>query len=213
MTSFRLFAVAALAMVLGSAAWWWGFGHTPAPPPELVNVVLPAPKALAPFQLTGNDGAPFGPKALQDRWTVLFFGYTHCPDICPTTLLTLQQVRQRLEGQPAVLADTQFLFVSVDPKRDTPEHLDNYVRFFDPSFVAATGERSEIDRLVGLAGAVYMFEGDTAGDDYIVNHSATLYLVDPEGRLVARISPPHAVEEVVDLYLRIRRHYGDAPGA
>lgn len=181
------------------------------PPPELANVLMPEPKPLGAIHLTASDGGALDSQRLAGGWTFLFFGYTHCPDICPTTLLTLQGVRRDLAQTPSLTGDTRFVFVSVDPKRDTPEHLNRYVSFFHPDFLGATGDKAEIDRLVGLAGAVYMFEGDTGSDSYIVNHSATLYLIDPQGRLYGRISPPHTPEEVAALYRSVRRHYGDYP--
>lgn len=212
MKTSHLLATLTAALVLGIAAALWATGESrPPTPPELVNVVLPDPRPIPAFSLIDNHGEPFDAARLQDHWTFLFFGYTHCPDICPTALLTLTQARSKLEGAPAALDGAQFLFVSVDPKRDTPEYLNTYVQYFHPDFIGATGERGDIDRLVQLAGAVYMFEGDTSSSDYIVNHSATLYLIDPQGRLYARISPPHEPGEIADLFTKVRQHYGDLP--
>ncbi|WP_303901346.1 SCO family protein [Thiohalomonas denitrificans] len=177
--------------------------------PELRNALYPEPRELGEFSLTGSEGEPFGPASLEGQWSLIFFGYTHCPDICPTTLLILNQFHKGLEAHPGALANTHIVFISVDPKRDTPEHLKQYVTYFHDDFLAATGEREQIDRLVEATGAIYMFEGDTSSDDYIVNHSAAISLVDPQGRLYGRFSPPHDAGEMVQTFLQIRRHYGD----
>ncbi len=204
-----LFVALVITVTIG-VLLWRGEAQAP-PPPELRHALYPEPRGLGEFHLTTSEGEAFGPADLQGQWSLIFFGYTHCPDICPTTLLTLKQVRKGLEANPGVLANTRFLFISVDPKRDTPEHLKQYVRFFHEDFLGATGERDQLDHLVQATGAVYMFEGDTSSDDYIVNHSATISLIDPKGRLYGRFTPPHDAEEMVHTFLQIRRHYGDFP--
>ncbi|SCZ50009.1 SCO family protein [Thiohalomonas denitrificans] len=201
-------AAALLVMIAIGLLMLRGEAEAP-PPPELRNALYPEPRGLGEFTLIGSDGEPFGPANLEGQWSLMFFGYTHCPDICPTALLTLNQFYQGLEAHPEAMANTRIVFISVDPKRDTPEHLNQYVDFFHKDFLAATGERDQLDRLVEATGAVYMFEGDTSGDDYIVNHSAAISLVDPRGRLYGRFPPPHDAGEMVQTFLQIRRHYGD----
>lgn len=179
-------------------------------PAGLEMSLLPKPRQLGEFELAGPEGGPFTPAQLQGHWSVLFFGYTHCPDICPTTLATLKQFAGKLdEAEPELAADTRFVFVSVDPKRDTPEQLQTYVRYFDPDFTGVTGEKPQIDGLANQVGAAYLFEGDTSAEDYIVNHSATLYLIDPKGRYVARLFPPHTPDELLTQYQRIRSFLND----
>jgi protein SCO1/2 len=197
------------AMAVGAFAGFiaWQRPLTVPVPPELETTLLPEPRPLASFQLTDQDGKPFGPERLQGKWSVVFFGYTHCPDVCPTTLGTLNGVAKRLEQQPNGLNDTQFVFVSVDPKRDSPQHLKDYLAYFHPAYRGATGERAQIDAVVKQFGAVYMFEGDTSGDSYVVNHSATLYVVDPEGRLYARLLPPHEPAQLTETLERLRRFH------
>lgn len=199
-------AVIAL-LVIGAiaAAVWWQRGDRPRlPPAELESVILNEPRPLEPFTLVDHDGKALTPEQLKGHWTLLFFGYTHCPDICPTTLAVLKGVAQKLESDPELAASTRTLFVSVDPKRDTPEQLKQYITYFNPAFVAATGSRNEIDNLTMQVGAVYMFEGDTRRDDYIVNHSATILLIDPQGRFYARFNAPHTASGIADTYRRVR---------
>lgn len=197
------------AFVGGIALWQLIFARGPVtPPPGLEAVILPEPKTIAPFNLTDQHGNPYGEEQLKGHWSFVFFGYTHCPDICPTTLVTLGNVSKGLEQEPISGEDTRFILVSVDPKRDRPDHLRGYLEYFDPKFVGITGKKEQIDNLVRQVGAVYMFEGDTSGDEYIVNHSATIYLIDPEGRFYARISPPHSPERIIESYRRIRGFHG-----
>ena len=176
------------------------------PPVELQSLLLPEPRPLKPFSLTDHNGQPLGLDQLKGQWSFVFFGYTHCPDICPTTLGMLKGVAMRLEADP-LPGRTQFLFVSVDPKRDTIAHLADYIDYFHKDFFAATGERKAIDTLARQLGAIYMFEGDTEKDDYIVNHSAGVALIDPQGRWVARINPPHTVKQFHADYLQLRDYF------
>lgn len=174
------------------------------PPQALQHLLLPEPRPLKPFTLTDHNGQALGLEQLTGHWTFIFFGYTHCPDICPTTLGMLKGVAGKLAQQPDFSKETRFLFVSVDPQRDTLPHLKNYITYFHPEFVSATGEQQNIDRLARQLGAVYMFEGDTTRDDYIVNHSASVALINPQGQWVARFNPPHTVRQFHDGYLQLR---------
>jgi len=180
----------------------------PRPIPQALNaVLLPEPRPLSDFSLTDMNGKPFDLSRLQGKWSFLFFGYTHCPDICPTTLATLKGTARKLQQHPEVYRDTQFLFISVDPKRDSPAHLREYVGYFHPDFLAATGDKTHIDALARQVGAIYMFDGDTSGDDYIVNHSATIVLIDPEGRWVGRFNPPHSATKIADDFRAVRDYF------
>jgi len=178
------------------------------PPPEALNpVLLPEYREVTPFQLTDGTNQPFDLSRLEGKWSFIFFGYTHCPDICPTTLAMLRLVAKNLQQTPAYYQDSQFLFVSVDPKRDKPANLKQFVSYFHPDFKTATGGKSEIDNLARQLGAVYMFDGDINGDDYIVNHSATVVLIDPKGRWVARFNPPHKASGIAEQFRRVRDYF------
>jgi protein SCO1 len=179
----------------------------PPPPAELNAVLLPEYRTVTPFQLTDGDGQPFDLSRLKGKWSFIFFGYTHCPDICPTTLATLRMVAKNLQQTPPYYQNSQFLFISVDPKRDKPANLKQFVSYFHPDFLAATGVKTEIDNLAKQLGAVYMFDGDTNSDDYIVNHSATVVLIDPQGRWVARFNPPHKASEIAEQFRRLRDYF------
>lgn len=179
----------------------------PPPPAELNAVLLPEYRQVTPFQLTDGNEQPFELSRLEGKWSFLFFGYTHCPDICPTTLAMLRLVAKGLQQTPAYYQDSQFFFISVDPKRDKPANLKQFVSYFHPDFKTATGKKSEIDNLAKQLGAVYMFDGDINSDDYIVNHSATVVLIDPQGRWVARFNPPHKASEIAEQFRQVRDYF------
>lgn len=169
---------------------------------------LATPRPLTAFQLTAHDQKPFDLNRLKDKWTVLFFGYTHCPDVCPTTLTELAQTITQLE--PAVLKDTQFVFVSVDPARDTPESLAAYVNYFDARFLSATGSVKALRNLTQQLDVKFSLETDPAGEP-IVNHSSAILLIDPQVRYYARLKAPHYAEQISAQYLALRDEYQHNP--
>lgn len=151
---------------------------------------LPQPKALADFALTDESGHAFTRAMLTAAPTLVYFGFTHCPDVCPTTLLKLAQLRR----DPA-LTDLRVLFVSVDPQRDTPEVLRRYVHAFDPGFHGATGAPEEIARVARNFG-VAVNRVELPGGDYTMDHSAVLFLV-ARGGVAAVFTPPLEVPALV----------------
>lgn len=181
-----LIVIAAFAGALGL---WLGarlIGGT-AQPTLAAAILYPAPRALPDFHLTRSTGAALTLADWKGRWTVAFFGYTNCPDICPTTLATFKQVWARLD--PATKAKLGFDFVSVDPQRDTADVLGKYVGYFSPDFVAASGDDAQLAILTGALGLVYS-RGEPTSGTYAVDHSASAVIVDPEGRLVGLFRPP-----------------------
>lgn len=212
MLSNRIISLAAGAIALAALAALVLYVAIPAQPPrpippELTKILLPEPRELAPFSLSATDGKPFDLSRLQGKWSFVFFGYSHCPDICPTTLGTLKGTAKQLQQSPDDYRDTRFVFVSVDPGRDTLAHLKEYIGYFHPDFLAATGDKAKIDALARQVNAIYMFDGDTSGEDYIVNHSATIVLIDPQGRWVGRFNPPLSATAIADNFRRVRRYF------
>ena len=165
---------------------------------------LATPRTLSDFQLTAHDQKPINIARLKDKWTLLFFGYTHCPDICPTTLTELTQGVQQLP--PEVRDDTLVVFVSIDPKRDNPEHLGNYVHYFDERYIGATGELKQLEAFARQLDSKFSHETDPTGAP-IVNHSSAILLLDPQVRYYARLSAPHYAENIRDHYLALRNSY------
>ena len=200
-------ALLILASALGLGAGWLGFaGPWRAParePSPLPGVLWPDPRPIGAFTLRDHHGRAFTRERLDGAWTFMFFGYTHCPDICPTTLATLRQVEHDLPEH--VSAPRQHVLVSVDPARDTVEHLAGYVSSFGPAFLGVTGSDGELAKLAREVGAAY-FRGVPADDgSYFVEHTASIMLVDPRGRLVALFAMPHDAATIADRFLDLER--------
>ncbi len=137
------------------------------------------PRALPPFALTDHHGEVFDNARLQDKWTLVFFGFTHCPDICPTTMALLSQLTNKLEGLPEA-EDTQVVMVTVDPARDKVEQLALYVPYFNPDFVGVTGEFMDIHRFATNLNTPFR-KVPGQGEDYQIDHSANVVLINPRG--------------------------------
>ena len=180
-------------------------------PKDLDATVLPHARPLIGFQLVDQNNETFSPLQLKGQWSFLFFGFTNCPDVCPTTLKVMQAMWKTLPTKMGDKGHPKLYFVSVDPDRDKPETLKQYVRFFNPEFKAATGKLDEIDKLTNQIGILYGYDEKEGKDDqeYTVNHSAQLILVDPKGRMRAVISPPHITETIAANFQTIRTFYGD----
>lgn len=138
------------------------------------------------FTLTNQDGGKTSLKDFRGKVVLLAFGYTHCPDVCPTTLAQFKQVHQALGKDGAKL---QALFISVDPKRDTPAHLKQYVGYFDPTFVALTGKPAELKQTIERYMGKYRIRETNSAAGYFVDHTAFIYLIDPQGKVRYLFSP------------------------
>lgn len=196
---FIVVASGAFALGLGAGYLWQQGSQAPAL--ERATLLDTSARALPSFSLVDQEGAPFGNDRLQRRWTLMFFGYTHCPDICPLTLNELKGMYARLAGTPYP-QDTQVVFVSVDPKRDTPEQLKRYVQYFDARFFGVTGSEPELLKLTRSLGIYHAVNG--SGQDYLVDHSAAIVLIDDQGRNRALFSAPHEAAVLARDYLSIR---------
>jgi protein SCO1/2 len=172
-------------------------------PPALEQAtVFQEPRALPEFALVDQAGRPFGPVRLRGQWTLVFFGFVNCPDICPTTLATLAAVRKSLADLPE--SDRPGVaFVSVDPGRDTPELIGQYVGHFDPAFVGATGSADDIEVLTRGLGVAVLFGPADVDGNYAVDHSAAVFLVDPDARVAALFNTPHEAGAIARDYRRI----------
>lgn len=175
-------------------------------PEELQGVFIDSPAVTLPsFSLTDHNEKPLTNDTLLGKWSLIFFGYTSCPDICPTTMGVLE----KLNREPNFPKNTQTIFVSLDPKRDTAVVLKEYVGYFNDDFIGATGEKKELDKFQEPLGVIYGYDGDTSSDDYIVNHFAAIHVIDPTGKQRAYILPPHSLTQVSDAYRLIYNHYNN----
>ncbi|MCP3870245.1 MAG: SCO family protein [Gammaproteobacteria bacterium] len=153
---------------------------------------IPNSQPLKSFTLRDHKGEVFDRSRLEGKWTFLFFGYTHCPDVCPTTLATLTQVDEQLKSSSSGLS-YQVVFVSVDPQRDSQERLAEYIPYFNEKFIGVRGETSELDKITRQLGVMYarVDEEGRPADAYLVDHTASIVLIDPAGRFKAVFGAPH----------------------
>lgn len=158
-------------------------GCTPAAP-QFEALVYETPRPMKPFKLVNQHNQTVDNKAFENKWTLLFLGYTNCPDICPMTLSKLAEVKQQLPQHPALTV----WFVSVDPARDVSEKLKLYVEYFDPNFTAVTAPHTQLFPFVRNLGLVYAIS-EAQTDNYAVDHSASVALVDPQGAVRAIFKP------------------------
>jgi protein SCO1/2 len=162
----------------------------PAVDPASLKAVrlFPSPRAIPGFALEQSDGTPLTPDELRGRWTVVFLGFTHCPDVCPTTLTELAQAQAAWEPLPEARRP-RILFVSVDPGRDTPAKTGEYAAYFNPATLAATAPEPALGQFAAGLGLVYMKVATNDGD-YTMDHSSALVVIDPQGRQAGLIRPP-----------------------
>ncbi len=207
--SILLVAIALLALIGGLLAGWMtnDLGAPKLPQLRVATALADQAKALPPFKLVDDAERSFDKADLKGHWSLLFFGYTHCPDICPTTLSTLNQVVQSYDASDKVDAP-QVIFVSVDPERDSPDKLRQYVKYFNPKFTGVTGNPIELNKLTRALGILHMrLPNSNNGDGYLVDHSTSILLIDPKGALTALFSAPHRPALIAADLRRLRDHY------
>jgi protein SCO1/2 len=138
------------------------------------------PREMDDFTLTGNDGEPISLSDLRGKIALIYFGYTHCPDFCPTTMTTYKRVKQMLGGNAEQVA---FVMVSIDGTRDTPDEMNKYLGNFDPAFIGMTGSESDVEGIaIDYNVTAEALEG--SADPYNVDHTPSVYMIDAQGRLV-----------------------------
>jgi protein SCO1 len=165
--------------------------------PDRVMTLFPVPKPMTAFALTDHQNRPFDLARLKGKWSFLFFGFTHCPDVCPTTLATLARARDAIAKSAAGGEDVQFVFISVDPNRDTAGKIRQYVNHFDTTFLGVTGDDTQIGNLARQLGAAYQVALSPGTDNnYPVYHTTAVFLVDPQARYHAMFTPPFEAETI-----------------
>jgi protein SCO1/2 len=176
--------------------------------PETATLVADA-ATLPPFSLSDTARAPLSNDALKGRFSLLFFGYTNCPDVCPLTLQALASMKRALEKREPKLAPEalpQVLFVSVDSERDTPARMRSYLDGFDASFLGATGPDAALAPLFDTLGVTARKEVRD-GTQYEVAHNGAIYFIGPRAELIAVSSPPHDPATLASDYVKISALY------
>lgn len=159
-----------------------------------------SPRSLPEVEMLSAAGGSWGKQDLVGQWDLLFFGYTFCPDICPTTMAELKQL---VDSLPEASAEQlEVTMVSVDPNRDTPEQMQQYLGFFKAGFHGATGNPEELAKLARALSIAYI-EPDTSSENYLVDHSGQVVIVNPEGQYVGFLRPPLKPQELSQWLPRI----------
>jgi protein SCO1/2 len=190
-----------LVVAIAAATGFWFAHRLDHSAPKLVSGTwLPQPRSVGEFSLIDQNSAQFTAARLQGAATLVYFGYTHCPDVCPVTLLQLAQV-----VKTGVVPGLRVVFITVDPARDTAAQLAQYVHAFDPDFIGLTGTPAMLQTVAHRFGVAFL-RVDLPGGDYSLDHSSTIFLMDARGRNVAVFTPPYDVKSLSE---DLRRAAGD----
>lgn len=190
-----LVLIGALAAGIGLWAAQRYFAPAAAPEPKLQTARLfPSPRELPEFSLASGNSGHVDKATLAGHWTIVFLGFTHCADVCPTTLAEMAKAQKTWRALPAA-SRPRLLFVSVDPDRDAPEKLAEYARFFDPDTLTATAPEPALGNFAKSLNLVYM-KVPQANGDYDMDHSSSLMLLDPQVRQAGFLRPPLEPEKI-----------------
>jgi protein SCO1/2 len=203
MKTFRNVGIALVAITAMAVGFWLSssiIGPNQAESQAIQGNKLPVARKIAVPELLKDDGSVFTNSDLQGHWTLMFFGYTHCPDICPTTLGVLAQAKKNFGNDFPKINFPEVMLVSVDPQRDTVKVLNEYVKYFEPTFIGVTGQPEMIKALTLQMSVVYMQAPGLSdnNDNYIVDHSSAILMINPEGKLHAFLNAPHSVTSIVN---------------
>jgi protein SCO1/2 len=187
--SFALIGIVGIAGIAASAMW----RHRAATVDLTTGVFLSPSREMPDFSLIDQQGRVFGPANLRGHWSLLFFGYTNCPDLCPTTLTTLAAMQKSLRAAKAPVLP-RVIFVSVDAKRDTPEQIAKYVPYFDPEFIGLTAADQPSIETVAKKFGVGVIIHPAVDGNYSVDHSGAIFVLAPDGRLTAVLTGPFSAD-------------------
>lgn len=198
--------VAAAAAALGAATWFFVAARA-VRPPEISGYVLDPARTLPALELVDERGQPFAAHSFAGHWSFLYFGYTYCPDVCPLTLVELAELKKQLAvALPG--ERSEYYLVSIDPQRDTPERLRDYVAYFDPSFRGLTGSPAALAAFAAATETLVDIPDGQDTDNYLVSHSSNVVLLDPQGALRAIFTPPHDPAQLAADFAKVVAHYG-----
>jgi protein SCO1 len=206
--SIALFCIVAVAGAAASLLW----RHAPANVDLATGTLLTPSRELKDFSLIDQRGQAFGPANLRGHWSLMFFGYTNCPDFCPTTLATLAAMEKRMRAADAPVLP-QVIFVSVDARRDTPAQLAKYVPYFDPGFIGLTAaDQPSIEAVAKNLGVAVVIQPAAADGNYTVDHSGAIFVLGPDGRIAAILTGPFSTAALQGDFQRIVDARGKSDG-
>ena len=174
--------------------------------PTRSALVYPTPRPLGDFLLERSDGRPLTLADWRDQWSLVFIGFTYCPDACPQALAIFREVER---GWPEEAGDPpRMYFISVDPERDTPKAIADYANYFSPRIVAATGSHDRLEPFARQLGMIYM-QSPLDGGDYTVDHSTHVAVIDPQARMAALFRAPQEASAMIDDLIALKTVRGD----
>ena len=194
MNKYLISFISVLALVLVTALWWLK------PQPIVLQSATwlgEQAKPLPAFSLTDHFNQPFTHDSIRGKWHLLFFGYTHCPDICPDTLQMMANMLQQLPD-PGLREKLQPVFITVDPQRDDLATMKTYVNYFHPDILSAGAEIEQVNRLTSALGIHHRINQTADEKDYLVEHSGALILLSPDARFSAVFMAPHDSGKIAD---------------
>jgi len=172
---------------------------------EISGFAFPEPEPLEEIELIGQNNEMVTVDNFKNNWTFVYVGYTYCPDACPISLTTMNQTHA-LIGESTDSAP-QMMLVSVDPERDTPERLAEYVSYFNPDFKGVTGTAENLQNFADQTRAIYSLPDDRSSGEYLVDHSSSIVLINPEAAVHAIFTPPQSAEKLAEDFTAIVAAY------
>ena len=201
----KLSIILVAVVALGSGLYF-GTQHSGKPDlSQLTGFSFPEPEKLSNVNLVDHNNNPLTEENFSDKWTFIYVGYTFCPDACPMSLNTLNQMDGLLNQQDGPKASS--LLVSVDPERDTPEHMKGYVKHFNSGFSGATGTPEAIKQFADQVSAIYSVPEDRSDPNYLVDHSSSIILINPDAAVQAIFTPPQSAEVLAKDFKLLVAHY------
>ena len=178
-------------------------------PATIQGAIYPNAKVIKNFELIDQLSNKVTKSGFFGHWSLIFVGYTHCPDICPTTLAVMDQVDEFMSQQQ--IQPPNIVFLSIDPERDTPQKLKSYVSYFNKKFIALTGSLSEITKVTQQLNAVFRkapgMSGEISEKDYLMDHSSALMLINPDGNLQSILTAPHTPANIIESIINSQTYY------
>jgi protein SCO1/2 len=172
------------------------------PQEYMEGVFWPNPKQIGAFSMTDQNLREFTQEKLLGQWTFVFFGYTNCPDVCPTTMAVLNEV-YRLINDAKNPIDTQIIFITIDPERDSLDKLAGYIGHFNSNFIALGGTQEQLDSFASQIGISYLYESAAEDGSYLVSHTSSIFLFDTKARLISLFSQPFNPLEIQSRFVDV----------
>jgi protein SCO1/2 len=204
MKSHHLIVLTIAAITALALGFWAGGLNKQETSPHSTESTGRLPAKLPEFSLADFKQQPFDNARLRGQWSMMFFGYMNCPDVCPTTLYNLRLVMNEYEKLGGNTRDWLVVFVSVDPERDTPENLEPYVHYFHPEFIGVTGDPKQIARLASSIGISYQrVANPQRPENYLVDHSAAVTIIAPDGTPHSAFNPHQDAGKIASELLQL----------